>query len=147
LTYPDEDKGKASINKYTYGMQNQREKLRALKHGEDSENEGLPLDVCDIRQRKSVIVIRNDENIKKLICSRSTCYYGYVAILDESKVTIYLTQNDDNTVSYDLVMHYDFWKLRQENLGSCIETLDFTTSCDEFIGVTSNMTVIMCKIN
>jgi hypothetical protein len=58
-----------------------------------------------------------------------------------------MAQNDDNTVSYDLIMQYDFWKMRTENLGNCIELLDFSTSCDEFVGVTSNMTICVWNIS
>ena len=91
LTFADEDKGKAAISKYTYGIQNQREAMRKLKRIDESDEEDQDMNnPREIRSRKSIVVIRNDENIKKLVCSRSSSYYGYVAIIDESKLTIYL---------------------------------------------------------
>jgi hypothetical protein len=44
-------------------------------------------------------------------------------------------------------MQFDFWRLRKEKLGRWIEDLDFTTSCDEFIGVTSNMNIAVWTID
>jgi len=46
--------------------------------------------------KKGIKVIRSDEPIQKVVCARSNSNFsGYLAIICESNVSIYLTQMDD----------------------------------------------------
>jgi hypothetical protein len=71
------------------------------------------------------------------VCANNASEFGYIAVLDSTKVVIYLAQTEEQSITYDEVYRYDFWRLRRQGLGETIDKIDFTMSCKEFIGLTS----------
>jgi hypothetical protein len=68
-----------------------------------------------------------DEKITSVVCAKNTANYsGYVAIVSETKVTVFLAQSEEMYVYYDKVYEFDFYKMRSLGLGALITHLDFS---------------------
>ena len=70
-----------------------------------------------------------------MVTSRNVCPFGYIALIGETKLTIYLTYAEDDSCTYDPVWTVNFMDLRKLNIGKRIELIDFSPNCEEFIAV------------
>jgi hypothetical protein len=59
---------------------------------------------------------------------------------------IVLTQTEDTKVFYDPAMKLEFYDLVKNRLGTSIEHLDFSQSCEEFVAITNKMSVVIFSI-
>ena len=82
-------------------------------------------------------VIVFDEVIKQMVTSRNISPFGYLALIGETKMSIYLTYAEEDTCTYDHIWTINFWDLRKLQIGKRIELIDFSNNCEEFIAVTN----------
>ena len=87
-----------------------------------------------------------DETIKSMVPSRNVCPYGYLALLGETKMTIYLTYAEEESCTYDVVWNINFSEMRKMNIGKRIEMIDFCPNCEEFIAVSNTGEVSLWSI-
>lgn len=69
--------------------------------------------------------------------SRNISPFGYLALIGDTKMSIFLTYAEDDTCTYDRVWNINFWDLRALGLGKRIELIDFSPNCEEFVAVTN----------
>ena len=43
-----------------------------------------------VKLTKAIDIIRNDEDIKELVLTKTTAHYSYIGIIDKCKITVYL---------------------------------------------------------
>ena len=82
-------------------------------------------------------VIVFDEVIKQMVTSRNISPFGYLALIGETKMSIYLTYAEEDSCTYDHIWTINFWDLRKLQIGKRIELIDFSNNCEEFIAVTN----------
>ena len=70
-----------------------------------------------------------------MVTSRNVSPFGYIALIGETKMTIYLTYAEDDSCTYDPVWTVNFMDLRKLNIGKRIELIDFSPNCEELIAV------------
>jgi hypothetical protein len=92
-------------------------------------------------------MFRCDEKIERIVCARNTANYsGYIAVITESRLNIYLALDEGDKVIFDLFYTFDFYKLKELELGRSIVNIDFTQSCEEFVAVTNNWKIAIFSI-
>lgn len=77
--------------------------------------------------------IRFDEDIRRIFCSQNTCPFGYIAILGNTKLAIYLAYADEAVAMYDFQWVLSQWDLRLNAAGTKIELLDFSADGNSFV--------------
>ena len=82
-------------------------------------------------------IIMFDEMIKQMITARNLSPFGYLALIGETKMTIYLTYSEDDTCTYDHVWTINFWDIRKLKIGKRIELIDFSPNCEEFLAISN----------
>ena len=82
-------------------------------------------------------VIVFDEVIKQMITTRNVSPFGYLALIGETKLSIYLTYAEEDSCTYDHIWTINFWDLRKLRIGKRIELIDFSPNCEEFIAYTN----------
>ena len=78
-----------------------------------------------------------DEEIREVITARNICPYGYVALIGDTKMSIYLAYSEEEKCLVDLVFTIRFFDLRKLGIGEKITTLDFSPNCEEFVACTN----------
>ena len=70
-----------------------------------------------------------------MIPARNISPYGYLALIGESMMSIYLAYAEEDSCTYDLIWTIEFSDLRKfdVDIGRRIETIDFSPNCEEFI--------------
>jgi len=88
-----------------------------------------------------------DEVIKEMITSRNISPFGYLALIGDTKMSIFLAYAEEETCTFDRVWTINFWDLSKLNIGKRIEVIDFSPSCEEFVAVmnTGELTVWSVK--
>ena len=88
-----------------------------------------------------------DEVIRQMVTSRNISPFGYVALIGDTKLSIYLTYAEQDSCTYDRIWTLNFAELRKLNIGKRIELIDFTPNCEEFIAIsnTGDMTIWSLK--
>lgn len=86
----------------------------------------------ELKDTAGVKVIRFDEDIKRVMCSRNTSAFGYIAIIGTTKTSMYLAYADEVLAIYDHAWTLNQWDLRLNSAGSRVELIDFTDSCENF---------------
>ena len=62
--------------------------------------------------------MRCDEKITKVVCARNTANYsGYISVLTESRLSIYLALDEADKVIFDLFYSFDFYRLKKMGYG------------------------------
>jgi len=74
-----------------------------------------------------------DEEIRRLVTARNISPYGYLALIGETKLSIYLCYAEEEACTYDHVWTINFWDLRSKNIGKSIEIIDFSPNCEDFV--------------
>ena len=101
----------------------------------------------DVSSSKAIQIIRCDEKIERIVCARNTANYsGYIAVITESRLNIYLALDESDKVIFDLFYSFDFYKLKKLELGTSIMNLDFSQSCEEYVGVTNTWNIAIFSI-
>jgi hypothetical protein len=59
------------------------------------------VDYDELKDTAGVKVIRFDEDIRRVFCSRNISPFGYIAILGETKMCLYLAYADEIVAMYD----------------------------------------------
>ena len=91
------------------------------------------VDYDELKDTVGVKVIRYDEDIKSVFCSRNTSPFGYIAIIGKTKISIYYAYAEEINATYDHIKTFNQWDLRMYNAGSRVELLDFTDKCEFFV--------------
>ena len=101
----------------------------------------------ELKDTAGVKVIRFDEDIKKVMCSRNTSAFGYIAIIGTTKMSIFLAYADEVLCIYDHSMTLNQWDLRMNSAGSRVELIDFSDSGESFFtySTTSELAVWSLK--
>ena len=122
----------AKYSQYDIGISVQRHdnQLRG-KYSDQSEDSDMEPETVGIK------VIVFDEVIKQMVTSRNISPFGYLALIGETKMSIYLTYAEEDTCTYDHIWTINFWDLRKLQIGKRIELIDFSNNCEEFIAVTN----------
>ena len=81
-----------------------------------------------------------------MITSRNISPFGYLALIGETKLSIYLTYAEDDSCTYDHVWTINFWDLRKFKIGKRIELIDFSPNCEEFIAYTNTGDISLWSI-
>ena len=68
-----------------------------------------------------------------MIASRNVSPYGYLALIGESMISIYLAYAEEDSATYDHVWTKEFSEIRNLNIGRRIELIDFSPNCEEFV--------------
>lgn len=68
-----------------------------------------------------------------MFCSRNTSPFGYIAIIGNTKVSIYLAYADEIVAMYDHIWTLNQWDLRMNSAGARADLIDFTDSCESFV--------------
>jgi hypothetical protein len=114
----------------------------SLEDDSDKEDERVEVSVA-----KAIQFIRCDEKIERIVCARNTANYsGYIAVITESKIGVYLALDEGVKVAFDLFYSFDFYKLKKLGLGTSILNIDFTQSCEEFVAVLNNWSYAIFSI-
>lgn len=98
------------------------------------------VDYNELKDTAGVKVIRFDEDIKRVFCSRNTSPFGYIAVVGVTKICIYLAYAEEVVAMYDHVMTLTQYDVRCANLGHRIDLLDFTKSCELFFTYSTQCT-------
>ena len=123
------------------GIQVQRERyVGGGQYSEKSESEDEEPESIGVK------VIVFDEEIKKLIPARNISPYGYLALIGESKLSVYLAYAEDESCTYDHIWTINFWDLRKENIGKSIETIDFSPNCEDFVAYMNSGKIVTFSI-
>ena len=85
-----------------------------------------------LKDTAGVKVIRFDEDIQKVFCSRNTGPFGYIAIVGNTKLSLYLAYAEEINAVYDWVWTLTQMDLKRNLIGQKIQLLDFSNKCDEF---------------
>jgi len=72
-----------------------------------------------------------------MVTSRNVSPFGYLALIGDTKMSIYLTYAEEDTCTYDHVWTINFMDMRKNQIGKRIELIDFAPNCEEFIAVTN----------
>ena len=72
--------------------------------------------------------------------------YGYIALIGETKMSIYLAYAEEETCTYDHIWTITFWDYRDYDIGSCFEVIDFSQNCEEFVAYTNNEMIVTFDI-
>ena len=88
------------------------------------------IDYNELKDTAGVKVIRYDEDIRKVYCSRNTSPFGYIAIIASTKLSIYLAYADEINAMYDLAWTLTQWDLREFDSGARVEIIEFSDSCE-----------------
>lgn len=78
-----------------------------------------------------------DEVIRQMVTSRNISPFGYVVLIGDTKLSIYLTYAEQDSCTYDRVWTLNFAELRKLQIGKRIELIDFTPNCEEFVAITN----------
>ena len=123
------------------GIQVQRERQTGgVQYSEKSDSEE------DEPESIGVKIIVFDEEIKKLVPARNISPYGYLALIGESKLSIYLAYAEDESCTYDHVWTISFWSLRKEGIGKSIEVIDFSPNCEDFVAYMNSGKIVTFSI-
>ena len=129
------------VSEYAMGIQVQRERQTGgVQYSEKSDSEE------DEPESIGVKIIVFDEEIKKLVPARNISPYGYLALIGESKLSIYLAYAEDESCTYDHVWTISFWSLRKENIGKSIEVIDFSPNCEDFVAYMNSGKIVTFSI-
>ena len=71
----------------------------------------------ELKDTAGVKVIRYDEDIRAIFCAQNTSPFGYIAILGQDKLCIYLAYADEASAMYDHIWTIRSWDFRSHNLG------------------------------
>lgn len=72
-----------------------------------------------------------------MVTSRSVCPFGYLALIGETKLAIYLTYAEEDSCTYDLIWTVNFSEMRKLGIGKRIELIDFSPNCEELVAVSN----------
>ena len=72
-----------------------------------------------------------------MVTSRNISPFGYLALIGDTKMSIYLTYAEEDTCTYDHVWTINFMDMRKNQIGKRIELIDFSPNCEEFIAITN----------
>jgi len=126
----------SKVNEYQIG-------LRALHEVNAGKNTSEHSDEEESDDSLGVKIIRYDEDIEAIFCARNISPYGFIAIVGQSKLSIYLAYSDDTSCTYDHVWTINFWDFRKLNIGRKIELVDFSNNCEEFIAYTNTGVLVV----
>ena len=101
------------------------------KYRKTDEQDDIDYDVQ--KDTAGVKVVRFDEDIQRIFCSRNTGSFGYITIVGNTKLSLYLAYAEEIVAVYDHVWTLTQMDLKRNLVGSKIQLLDFTANCDEFI--------------
>lgn len=87
-----------------------------------------------------------DEVIKEMITSRNISPFGYLALIGDTKVSLYLTYAEEDSCTYDHVWTINFWDLRKLAIGKRIELVDFSPNCEELVAITNTGDITLWSI-
>lgn len=120
------------FSQYAIGLSVQRKDNRV--HGKYSDQEESSEHE---EENIGIKMIVFDEVIKQMITSRNVSPFGYMALIGETKISIYLTYAEDDSCTYDHIWTINFWDLNKLKIGKRIELIDFSPNCEEFIAYTN----------
>ena len=83
-----------------YEQTGQKPDRRVGKQFDDIEE----VDYDELKDNAGVKVIRFDEYIRRVFCARNTSPFGYIAILGNTKISIYLAYADEIVAMYDHIL-------------------------------------------
>ena len=78
-----------------------------------------------------------DETIKTMVTSRNISPYGYLCLIGETKISIYLAYAEEDSCTYDHIWTISFRDLRKLGIGKRLELIDFSPNCEEFLAVSN----------
>ena len=70
-----------------------------------SKNDDIEMNY-DVKDTAGVKVIHFDEDVQKVFCARNTSPFGYIAVVGQNMVILYLTYAEEASAAYDHI-----WKL------------------------------------
>ena len=115
------------VSEYAMGIQVQRGRNLIATYSEHSDAEE------EENKSVGVKIIMFDEEIRSMIPARNISPYGYLALIGETKMSIYLAYAEEEICTYDHVWTINFWDFRNQDIGKSIEVIDFSPNCEDFV--------------
>ena len=81
-----------------------------------------------------------------MITSRNITPFGYICLIGDTKMSIYLAYSEEDSCTYDRIWNINFWDLRALDLSQRIELVDLSPSCEEFVAVSNTGSVSLWSI-